>query len=184
MKLYDTKAIARVLNLSARRVRQLKDKEIIWEYKPGSGLYDLVQTNHAYIKFLRGGNAGGAEIIDYATERALYARAKRKEAEYNLAVMERDLHESAEIEAVLSGMNANFKKKMRAIPANLAQRLSKKTDQKEIFNILKDSIDEALYELADYNMLFGGEMDHEESDTQAVQENTGRAKAAAENDAI
>ena len=163
MKLYDTKAIARVLNLSERRVRQLRDKEIIREYKPGSGLYDLVQTNHAYINYLRNGNANGEEIIDYATERALYARAKRKEAEYNLAVMERDLHESAEVEAVMTGMLAIFKARMLAIPAKLSPILSSKTDKAEIFDILKDNIDEALFELADYDSAFSkGDSDGEE----------------------
>lgn len=154
MKLHDTKAIARVLNLTERRVRQLRDKEIIKEYKPGSGLYDLIQTNHAYINYLRNGNANGAEIIDYATERALYARAKRKEAEYSLAVMERDLHESTEVETVITAMFATFKARMLALPAKLSPILSKKTSKAEVFNLLKDGIDEALFELADYDTLF------------------------------
>ena len=154
MKLYDTKAIARVLNLTERRVRQLRDKEIIEEYKPGSGLYDLVQTNHKYIKYLRKGNAAGDEAVDYATERGLYARAKRKETEYNLAVMERDLHESAEVEAVITGMLANFKARSRGIPAALAPKLAENNDSADIFNILQDSIDEALMELKDYATAF------------------------------
>lgn len=162
MKLHDTKAIARVLNLSERRVRQLRDKEIIKEYKRGSGLYDLVQTNHAYIKYLRKGNAGGEEVIDYATERALYARAKRKQAEYSLAVIERDLHESAEVEAVMTGMLATFKARMLAIPTKLSPALSNKTDKTEIFEILKDSIDEALFELADYSIVFSKEDGNDE----------------------
>ena len=40
MKLYNAKAIARFLDLSERRVRQLRDEKVIEEYSPG--LYDLI----------------------------------------------------------------------------------------------------------------------------------------------
>ena len=48
MKLYDVRAIARFLDVSERRVRQLRDEKVIAEVRPG--LYDLIDTvaeNHA-----------------------------------------------------------------------------------------------------------------------------------------
>ena len=162
VRLYDTKAIARFINVTERRVRQLKDKGVIKEYKPGSGLYDLIPTNHAYIKFRCDGNqtASGEEVIDYPTERAKLARAKRLDAEYDLRVKEKTLHEAAEIEAALTGMLSNFKARLLAIPAKLSPLLSKKTDKAEIFELLKANIDEVLLELASYDVAFregGGE---------------------------
>ena len=47
MKLYDAKAVARFLDVSERRVRQLRDEKVIAEVRPG--LYDLIDTNHSYI---------------------------------------------------------------------------------------------------------------------------------------
>ena len=51
MKLYDVKAVARFLDVSERRVRQLRDEKVIAEVRPG--LYDLIDTNHRYINYLR-----------------------------------------------------------------------------------------------------------------------------------
>lgn len=42
MKLYDVRAVARFLDVSERRVRQLRDEKVIAEVRPG--LYDLIDT--------------------------------------------------------------------------------------------------------------------------------------------
>ena len=43
LKLYDVKAVARFLDVSERRVRQLRDEKVIAEVRPG--LYNLIDTN-------------------------------------------------------------------------------------------------------------------------------------------
>ena len=154
MKLYDVKAVARVLKLSERRVRQLKDQHIIAEYNGKPGLYDLIPTVHAYLDYIRKKNPESEENIDYNTERARLVKAKRQNEEYDLRVKERDLHSSADIEVAMTNMLINFKSRLMAIPAKLSPALSKKTDKAEIHSILKDSVDEALGELADFDKLF------------------------------
>ena len=62
MKLYDAKAVARFLDVSERRVRQLRDEKVIAEARPG--LYDLIETNHRYINYLRKRNPESEETID------------------------------------------------------------------------------------------------------------------------
>jgi hypothetical protein len=164
LKVYDVKAVARVLDLTERRVRQLKEQGIIQEYKGMPGLYELIPTVHAYVNYLRNRNPESAENIDYNTERAKLVRAKRLNEEYDLRVKEGDLHASADIETVMSNMLINFKSRLAAIPAKLSPILSKKTDKAEIHRILKDSVDEALNELADFNNTFnegaGGESEN------------------------
>ena len=146
MKLYDVKAVARFLDVSERRVRQLRDEKVIAEVRPG--LYDLIDTNHRYINYLRKRNPESDETIDYNTERAKLVRAKRKNEEYELQLKENKLHSSEDIEAVM-------KARLMAIPAKLAPVLCKKTDRAEIFKLLKEHIDEALLELSDFNETFG-----------------------------
>lgn len=155
MKLYDVKAIARILDISERRVRQLKAENVIQEYKGMAGLYDLVPTIQGYINFLRKRNPESAENIDYNTERAKLVKAKRLNEEYDLRVKEGDLHTSADIESVMTDMLINFKSRLMAIPAKLSPVLSKKTDKAEISRILKDAVDEALNELSDFDSTFG-----------------------------
>jgi hypothetical protein len=154
LKLYDVKAVARFLDLTERRIRQLKDQNIIAEYNGTPGLYELIPTAHAYINYLRKRNPESAEAIDYNTERAKLIRAKRQNEEFDLGVKEGNLHTSEDIEAVMMDMLINFKSRLMAIPSKLSPVLSKKTDKAEIHRILKDSVDEALNELADFNAIF------------------------------
>lgn len=154
MKMYNVKAIARVLDITERRVRQLKDQGVIKEYNGTPGLYDLVPTVHAYVNYLRQRNPESEENIDYNTERAKLIKAKRLNEEYDLRVKEGDLHSSADIEAAMVSMLITFKSRLMAIPSKLSPILSKKTDKAEIHRILKDSVDEALNELADFDSLF------------------------------
>lgn len=124
MKLYDAKAVARFLDISERRVRQLRDEKVIEEVRPG--LYDLKDANHKYINYLRKRNPESEESIDYNTERAKLVRAKRKNEEYELQLKENQLHTAEDIEAVMTDMLVNFKSRLMAIPAKLSPILSKK----------------------------------------------------------
>lgn len=164
MKLHDTKAVARFLDISERRVRQLREKKIIEEVRPG--LYDLLDTNRRYINYLRKRNPESEEEVDYNTERALLVRVKRLNEELDLKIRENQLHSSEDVELVLSNMLINFRSRLMAIPARLSPILSKKTDKAEIFKIIKAQVDEALNELSDFNALFGegAKREDEESD--------------------
>lgn len=161
MKLYDAKAVARFLDISERRVRQLRDEKVIAEVRPG--LYDLTEANHRYINYLRKRNPESEAVIDYNTERAKLVRAKRKNEEYELQLKEQRLHAAEDIESVMTDMLVNFKARLMAIPSKLAPVLCKKTDRAEIFRLLKEHIDEALLELSDFKAAFGEKVDDEES---------------------
>lgn len=164
MKLHDTKAVARFLDLSERRVRQLRDKRIILEVRPN--LYDLMDTNRRYINYLRQRNPESKECVDYNTERALYMRAKRKNEELNLMLKENQLHSTEDVQLVLSTMLIHFRSRLMAMPSKLAPVLGKKTDKAEIFKIIKGQVDEALNELSDFDTLFveKGEGEDEKND--------------------
>jgi hypothetical protein len=114
----------------------------------------LTPTVHAYINYLRNRNPDSGENIDYNTERAKFIRAKRQNEEYDLRVKERDLHKTEEITKGLTDALVNFKTRLMAIPAKLSPVLSKKTNKAEIHSIIKESVDEALHELAEIDKLF------------------------------
>ncbi|MBU5438302.1 hypothetical protein KQI42_09795 [Tissierella sp. MSJ-40] len=165
LKLYDARAIARFLDITERRVRQLRDEKIIEEYPNSNGLYELLPTVHSYINYLRKGNPESEEAINYNAERAKLVRAKRLNEEFELKIKENQLHNSEDIERVMTDMLINFKSRLMAIPSKLSPVLSKKTDKTEIFKILKEYIDEALNELSDFKTVFGERVkEDEESD--------------------
>lgn len=160
MKLYTVKAIASWLDMTERNVRQLVQKNAITEYRPG--LFRLKETIHAYINFLRNKNPEHEENLDYTTERAKMVRTKREAAELELALRKNELHQSEDIELIMTDMLLRFRTKLMSIPAKQSPILAEKTDQKAIFKILKTAIDEALDELADFDTAFGESEDEEE----------------------
>ena len=148
LKLYDTKQVARFLDITERRVRQLREEGIISEIRPG--LYDLIDANHRYINYLRNRNPDSEERIDYNAERAKLVKAKRENEEYDLRLKRRELHTSEEIERVIETMLINFRSRLSSIPSKLAPILSKKKDTAEIASLIKYQIDEALTELSEF----------------------------------
>lgn len=94
------------------------------------------------------------ETADYATERALLMRAKRLEQEYETGLKEGKLHESKDVELVVTKMLMNFRSRIMAVPSKLAPRLTKENDTNAIYEILKEAMDDALNELSDYDKLF------------------------------
>lgn len=162
MKLYTVKAVATWLDLTESRVRQLRQQKIITEYKPG--LFDLKVVTHEYINYLRK-NSQTEDSVDYNAERAKLMRAKRENQELELRLRKNELHEAEEIEKVMTDTLIKFKTRLMAIPAKLSPKLAKKKDQTEIFKLIKAAIDEALEELADFQKLFGYEVENEEKDS-------------------
>ena len=150
MKVYNSNAVARWLDITERRVRQLRDEGVITEYKPG--YYDLKKVIIQYIHYLRGTNSG--KNLNYNTERAKLIKAKRELQELELAEKRNDLHSSEDIKLVMTDMLIKFKSRMMAIPAKASPALSKETDQTKIFKQLKKLVEEGLEELSDYGNTF------------------------------
>lgn len=164
MFVVDTKRLAEMLNLSERRVRQLKTAGIIAEYKTGSGLYDPFSAVSAYVSYLRDKNGGD---IDYNTERAKLVRAKRKAGEYELQLKEGKLHTSEDIDLIMSDMLIRFKARLMSIPAKASPKLAAETSSENIYKILKSLVDEALEELSDFKTAFQGAGNGESTDAAA-----------------
>lgn len=158
LKAYTSKAVAAWLDISERRVRQLRDEKVITEIRPG--LYDLKTVNHQYINYLRKNNSESA--IDYNAERAKLVRAKREAQELELQLRRNEVHTTEDVEQVMTDTLVRFKTRLMAIPAKLSPILSKKKDQTEIFKLLKSAIDEVLEELSDFQTVFGYGVDNEE----------------------
>lgn len=152
MKVYDKNAIARHLDLTPKRIKQLTDKGILTEFRPG--LYDREKARVDYIRYLRDKNPETEENIDYQTERARLVRVKRQNEEMDLAVKNGELHKAEDIERVMTAMLINFKARLSAIPAEQAPKLLEKKDADSIAKLLTKEIKKALMELSDFQTLF------------------------------
>lgn len=164
MKLYTAAVVAEWLDISERRVRQLRDQKVLEEARPK--LYRLKDCVHRYIDFLRkDGTPEGA--VDYNQERAKLVRTKRERQELELQLERREALAASEVEEVMTDMLLRFRQRVRAIPVKLAPALATETDQTEIFMALKQATDEALEELADFDNAFSAvEEGGEDGETQ------------------
>lgn len=139
--------------MTERNVRHLVKKKVLTEYRPG--LFRLKENVRAYINYLRKQGPEQEEEPDYNKERALMVRTKRETAELELKLRKNELHQSEDIELIMSDMLLRFRTKLMSIPAKQSPILAEKEDQKEVFKILKTAIDEALDELSNYDTAFG-----------------------------
>lgn len=168
MTLYTSKVVAAWLGLSERRVRQLRDEGIIEERRPG--LYDLQATVLKYINYQRAGS--GTNLND---ERAMLTKAKREAAEMENKLREGSLIETADIEPRLKNTFLIFRSRILALPAKLSPKLATMGGQQaEIFDILRDELEEALSVLSDYKKLTEKqEMDQTLLDEEAAGQDAG-----------
>jgi hypothetical protein len=155
MKLYTAAAVAKWLDMTDKKVRQLRNEKIISEYRPG--LYDLKEVVKQYIGYLTEKNPEAADGIDYTKERAKLVRAKRESEELELQIRKRELHTTEDVKKVTTDTLVNFRTRLMAIPAKISPVVAKKTDQTEIFMLLKANIDEVLEELSDFDKIFAYE---------------------------
>lgn len=156
MKVMTAKRVAAVLGITERRVRQLRQDGVFREAPVGQGLFVLEDTVQAYIAFLTKGESGdgGNAALDLTRERARLAKVKREDQEYELALKRGDMHRSDEIRQVMSGVLGNFRSRLLSIPAKASPVFAVKTNKAEIYEYLKELIDEALNELADFDKMF------------------------------
>lgn len=161
MKLYTAAVVAQWLDISDRRVRQLRQKGVLAEARPG--LYNLKDCVHRYIEYLKK-DGSPEEAVDYNTERAKLARAKREKEELELELRRREVIPTAEVEKVMSAMLIRFRQKIRNIPVKQSPGIAVETNQTEIFMTLKRATDEALEELSDFDSLFSEEAEGTQED--------------------
>ena len=141
----NTKALAKMFNMTERNVRYLVEEEII--ARVNHGRYDLIDTVSRYVTFLKMSNDGldeskVQESLEY--EKWLHEKAKREKAEIELSHIKKEMHKADEVEKVLNHMLASFRSKMLALPSKAALFLASKDDPKEIEALLEREIYEAL----------------------------------------
>lgn len=148
MKLYNSQYIASLLDLSERRIRQLRDEGVLTEAQ--KGYYEFKPTIHAYLKYLRTQISDKDHTSDYNTERARLVRAKRERQELELELQRGDAHSTEVVEQIVSDMLIRFKNRILSIPGKLSPELCKATNINDISDLLSAAIKEALDELSDF----------------------------------
>ena len=150
------KGLCRRLDIPEDEMRQLVKGGTVSRGKIGEDRFDLEETAAELIRHYRA-LRDDEQTADLQQERALLARVRRKNAEFDLALRTKELHRTEDIEFLLTQMLISFKAKLSALPSKLAPQLSRVDDSAQVYDILKRAIDETQTELADYDAVFSSD---------------------------
>ena len=139
--------IAKLLDLSERRVQQLSREGVI--PKATRGQYDLIGSVRGYVRYLRDQAVSAqAGAPDYAAERARYIRARADLAEMEASQRRGALIAADDIEAAWVKVLALLRTRVLALPDRLAPQAHIAASLAETRNLLSVNLREALEDLA------------------------------------
>lgn len=155
---YPIAVIAKLLDLSERRVQQLTREGVI--PKSERGRYELVPAVRGYIRYLRDRTVGrdGVVIPDIAAERARLTREQADRAAMENAKLRGELLVAPAVQKALERTFVAFKARIEAIPRKAVPRLKGVTGDAAREKVLRELNREALSELTsfDFDRLIGG----------------------------
>ncbi len=149
-----SKVLAEIIGVGDRQIRNLANEGIL--VRNSHGRYMLMKSVKNYILNLKIAKAGEKVISDFDeseldldNEKAKHEHLKSMITEIKLELIRGQVHKSEDVGAVITNMFTKFRSKMMAMPYKLAPKLAgRKKD--EIAAILKNEVEFALKELADY----------------------------------
>lgn len=145
--------IARLLDLSERRIQQLSREGVI--PKAERGQYDLIGSVRGYVRYLRDqALRAQAGAPDYAAERARFIRARADLAEMEAEEKRRSLIAADEIEAAWIAVLALLRTRLLALPDRLAPHAFDQPTVGDTRNLIRTAIREVLDDLAEPDIEF------------------------------
>lgn len=141
----NTGELAKLLNITQRRVNQLAEEKIITRQPEGDFVLPEAIAEFYSFKFQ------SDEAIDFMAEKALHEKAKRELAELELQKRRNEVHDAADVELVMTDMLTNLRSQLLGLPAKMAVQLANR-DKDYIDQALTDEIHARLTELSDYSL--------------------------------
>lgn len=147
--------VAKFLNLSDERVRQISNEGYLASEKKGRLIkFDLIPTVNTYIEYWKN-RAKEADLNIDDEQRKLKADADWKEAKADIEKMKRDelrgsLHASADVEAVTSDLVMTIRAALLSLPGQLAVDVANAQTPAECSGIIKEAVNEVFNTLSQY----------------------------------
>ncbi len=140
--------IAKLLDLSERRVQQLSREGVI--PKATRGQYDLIGSVRGYVRYLRDQAAKAqAGAPDYASERARFIRARADLAEMEAEEKRGSIIAAEDVEAAWIAVLALLRTRLLVLPDRLAPLAHEQSTVADTRNLIRATIREVLDDLAD-----------------------------------
>ena len=147
----DVQAVAKALNLTPRRVQQLKSEGMP---SVGRGQYELGPCMAWYIRYLQAAlEKRGPNVIpdtpDLLAEKTRLAREQGDKLSIENSIKRGELVYVSEVVSTWSDHIVSCRAKLLGLPTKVAPQLVNQTNANAIAGKLRDEIDAALYELSE-----------------------------------
>jgi phage terminase Nu1 subunit (DNA packaging protein) len=146
---YPVGTIAKLLNLTERRIQQLVKENILPQ--PVSKKYDLIGCVRGYVKYLQdkvSGTRTDDSNLDVHKERARLIKAQADKAELEVAILQKRLIPAEEAELAFTNNVMKCRLRLLGLPTRMASDIAPLDDVTLIEEKLKNVIREALNELS------------------------------------
>ena len=144
--------VAELFGLTPARVHQLVSNAVV--IRTSRGAYDLWQSAHNYIRFLRTRKSNqwdSNDSGDYEVQRTRVYKARAEILEAQSMAMRGELHDAACIAEVMGEALANMRAKLLAIPTTAGPRVADETDANKCASLIETLLHEAMLECSKYN---------------------------------
>lgn len=155
--LQETQVIAKLFDLTERRVQQLAKDGILPVASKRPYKFDLLPTIQAYIRYLSGRLANKDKDKDYSAAEfdklraeANIKQSKDKIAEMQLKELEGKMHRSEDVEAVMEDLVYTIRGLILGMPGRLAMDVTQATSAAEASAVIRAECNKILNELAGY----------------------------------
>jgi phage terminase Nu1 subunit (DNA packaging protein) len=143
---FNITAISKLLKLTERRIQQLAKDNII--PKAERGKYDLINSVHGYIDFLKAKAGGEFTIEEVNKNKNKLIKAKAELAEIEKMKATSELIPQEEVKRTWLELIHKLKQKLLSIPNKVSPILINIKNTNQIKLILQEKIYEALYEIS------------------------------------
>lgn len=147
------KELAKILGITARRVRMLNQEEGMFAKEGEKRKYTLEKCVQEYIDFKVNGEAARTSAAGRNKEReqAEHEAIKKEISKLKLRRLKGQLHEAADVERFLTDMLVSFRNKLMELPQKTAPLVIGEKDTNSVIGLLEKGILDALAELSEYD---------------------------------
>lgn len=149
------KELAKILGVTDRRIRQLKNEFGLFQYKDSTGKinrkYELEKCVPEYINYKLETEIKNGTTLNKEKEQAEHELIKKNISKLKLRKMKKELHYAVDVEEFLTNMLVYFKAHLLSLPQKAAPLVQGEEDVNNIQNILEKEIFETLDELIEYD---------------------------------
>lgn len=146
------RALAECLELTAARINQLIDEEVVIrdEEDKQSSVFVFDSLKNYFLS-----NKVSSDGVNYWKEKGLHEAAKRKTAELNYRKLEGSVYDAATVESAFAEMLTSLRNNLLGLPSKFATQLENQS-RESIYSILTAEIENLLDELSKGDITGGG----------------------------